>query len=435
MDRPRYPGAAAPPQNGSSTMRFSRTVLLLASLALAACAGRPAQLQRPHPRPAPAEVRALWVVRYTLWHPDSVKAMVRRAHEAGFNTLIVQVRGGGDAWYDSRWEPRPDTLRKRNGYDPLALAIREAHKRGMAVHAWLNTVYLASMDRPPADSGHFYNRHPEVLAVPYPIARELYGMDPRDPQYRAKLLEWSKTARDRVEGVYASAAAPEVKEHLYSVWMDVLEKYDVDGLNFDYVRYPAPEYDYSRVALQGFRRWLLPQLPDSVRERFTKLEAADPLVLADSFPTRYADFRRQQVTEVVERIYYGVKKRAPDVIVSADVFGNATDAYEKRYQDWTEWLRRGILDVAAPMAYTPNTDNFRQQIRTAVEVAGPQRVWAGIGSYRMPVAGTVEKIKVARELGAAGIVLFSYDSAVRKSERNPDGRYLQHVADEAFGNK
>ena len=412
-------------------MRFANAAVLL-SLTAAACASQPAPLARPHPRPAPAEVRALWVVRNTLWHPDSVKAMVRRAHDAGFNTLIVQVRGGGDAWYDSRWEPRPDTLRARKGYDPLALAIREAHKRGMTVHAWLNTVYLARMDNPPADPAHFYNQHPEALAVPYPIARELYGMDPRDPKYREKLLEWSRTARDRVEGVYASAAAPIVKEHLYSLWMDVLEKYDVDGLNFDYVRYPAPEYDYSRVALDGFRRWLWPQLPDSVRQQYTKLEAADPLVWADSFPARYADFRRQQVTEVVERIYYGVKMRAPDVVVSADVFGNATDAYNNRYQDWTEWLRRGILDVAAPMAYSRETPVFRAQIQTAVQVAGPQRVWAGIGSWRIPVASTLEKIQAARELGAAGFVLFSYDGAVRKGEFNPNGDYLLQVRDAAF---
>src|SRR5512146_2242289 len=189
--------AADLPLQADSTMRFANAAALL-SLTAAACASQPAPLARPHPRPAPAEVRALWVVRNTLWHPDSVKAMVRRAHDAGFNTLIVQVRGGGDAWYDSRWAPRPDTLRARKGYDPLALAIREAHKRGMTVHAWLNTVYLASMDRPPTDPAHFYNQHPEVLAVPYPIARELYGMNPRDSLYRAKILEWSKTARDRV---------------------------------------------------------------------------------------------------------------------------------------------------------------------------------------------------------------------------------------------
>ena len=414
-------------------MRSSPALVGLALVATAACAGRPTPLVRPHPRPAPTEVRALWVVRRTLVHPDSVKAMVRRAHDAGFNTLIVQVRGAGDAWYDSRWEPRSQALAARPHFDPLALTIAEAHKRGMAVHAWLNTVYLASMDQPPSDPGAFYNRHPELLAVPYPIARELYAMDPRDTLYRRKLLDWSKTARDRVEGVYASAAAPEVKEHLYSVWMDVLDKYDVDGLNFDYVRYPAPEYDYSRVALDAFRRWLQPHLPDSVRQRYGALEKTDPLVWADSLPAAYADFRRQQVTDVVERIYYGVKKRAPDVVVSADVFGNATDAYEHRYQDWLGWLRRGILDVAAPMAYARETDVFREQIRVAIEAGGGARVWAGIGAYRIPVASTLEKIQAARALGAGGIVLFSYDSAVRKGELNPDGTYLRQVGEAAFG--
>ncbi len=414
-------------------MNFAYRLALLASLATGACASRPAPLVRPHPRPAPAEIRALWVVRNTLNHPDSVKAMVQRAHDAGFNTLIVQVRGLGDAFYDSRWEPRSTAVAARKGYDPLALAIKEAHARGMTVHAWLNTVVLTNMDRPATDPAHFYNQRPDLLAVPYPLARELYAMDPRAPEYRQKLLEYAKGARDRVEGLYLSAVAPEVKEHLYSVWMDVLEKYDVDGLNFDYVRYPAPEFDYSRVALLRFRAWLLPQLADSTRQRFAALEQADPLVYADSFAARYADFRRQNVTEVVERIYYGVKKRAPDVVVSADVFANAKDAYEKRYQDWTEWLRQGILDVAAPMAYNTDTNIFREQIRTAVAAGGPARVWAGIGSYRIPPASTIEKIQVARELGARGFVLFSYDSAVRKNERtNPDGLYLQHVAEGAF---
>jgi len=258
-------------------------------------------------------------------------------------------------------------------------------------------------------------------------------MDPRTTAYREKIIEYSKGARDRVEGLYASVVSPEVQEHLYDVWMDVLDKYDVDGLNFDYVRYPAPEYDYSKVALQRFRLWLLPQLPDSARAHFAGLEQADPLVYADSFPARYADFRRAQVTALVERIYYGVKKRAPDVVVSADVFGNAQDAYEKRYQDWTEWLRRGILDVAAPMAYNADTNIFREQIRVAVAAAGGSHVWAGIGAYRIPPASTVEKIQAARELGARGFVLFSYDGAVRKNDRtNPDGLYLQHVAEGAF---
>lgn len=413
-------------------MKTASTLLFFGAAALVACSPEP---QTPTPRvarPLPEEVRALWVVRTTLNHPDSVKAMVQRAHDAGFNTLIVQVRGRGDAFYDARWEPRSPSIVEKKNYDPLALTIAEAHRRGMTVHAWLNTHLLANMDELPADARHIYNARPDLLAVPYPLARELYPMEPGDPRYREKIIEYSKTARDRVEGVYMSAAAPETKEHIYSLWMDVLDKYDVDGLNFDYVRYPAPDYEYSRQSLDRFRRWLEPLLSDEVCARFAELAASDPLVHVDSFPAQYDQFRRVQVTELVERIYHGVKKRAPHVLVSADVFANATDAHDKRFQDWRDWLRRGFLDVAALMAYTTETSVFRDQIRVAVEAAGPERVWAGIGAYRNTVEGTVEKIGVARELRAKGIVLFSYDSAVRIGERNPHGDYLRRVMDGAF---
>ncbi|MBI4409851.1 MAG: family 10 glycosylhydrolase [Gemmatimonadetes bacterium] len=404
--------------------------ILLGGAALAAaCARGPSE----RPLPRFAEVRALWVVRNTLTHPDSVKAMVRRVHAAGFNTLIVQVRGRGDAFYDSRWEPRADTLvGARQKFDPLALVLREAHARGLAVHAWVNTHLLANMDAPPRDPAHLYHTRPDLLMVPKPLARELHGMDPREPRYREALVEYARANRNRVEGLYSTPSAPEVKEHVYSIWMDVLERYDVDGIHFDYVRFPAPEFDYSRGALERFRGWLVPQLAPEAQARIAPLEPADPLVWADSFPEAWDRFRRLQVTELVERIYHGVKKRKPQALVTAAVFANAEDAYRNRFQDWRDWLRRGFLDVAALMAYTPETPIFREQIRMAVETAGGSRVWAGIGSWRIPVESAVEKIGVARELGTAGVVLFSYDGAVRKSETNPDAAYLQRIRELAF---
>lgn len=379
----------------------------------------------------PAEVRALWVVRDALTHPDSVRAMVTRAHNAGFNTLIVQVRGRGDAYYNARWEPRAAGIAADTTFDPLALVLKEAHKHNIAVHAWLNTMFLANMDTPPTDSTHMYNRRPDLLAVPYKLARELYTMDPWNPLYRAKIIEAAKESRDQVEGVYLSPAAPETKEHIYSLWMDILDHYDVDGLNFDYVRYPAPSHDYSRHSLNRFRLWLLPHLSDAERTRFAALEN-DPLVYADSFPARYNDFRRAQVTELVERIYFAVKKRNPNVVVSADVFANAKDAYENRFQDWSDWLRRGFLDVAALMAYSTNTQVVRDQVKVAVEAGGRDKVWAGLGAYRQGVDSTVAKINAARAEGARGIVLFSYQSTVRPSELNPGGDYLQRVQRAAF---
>ncbi|MDP9176051.1 MAG: family 10 glycosylhydrolase [Gemmatimonadota bacterium] len=411
-------------------MKTASGCSLICTLLLSACA--PRAPEGPTPRiAAPAEVRALWVVRNTLDHPDSVKAMVARAHANGFNTLIVQVRGRGDAFYNARWEPRAPSIVKDRKFDPLALTIKEAHSRGITVHAWLNTHLLANMDTPPTDPRHIYNTRPDLLAVPYKLARELYAVDPKDSVFRAKIQEYTKGARDHVEGFYLSAAAPETKEHVYSIWMDVLDHYDVDGLNFDYVRYPAPDYDYSRISLDRFRLWLVPQLNDSVRTRFAALES-DPLIYVDSFPSKYGDFRRAQVSELVERIYYGVKKRNPNVIVSADVFANAKDAYENRFQDWRSWLQRGFLDVAALMAYSPNTQIFRDQITVGVAAGGRDRIWAGIGAYRQPVDSAIEKIRAAREVGARGVVLFSYNSAVRKSELNPEADYLQRVMKAVF---
>jgi uncharacterized lipoprotein YddW (UPF0748 family) len=405
--------------------RFARPALAAVALLLSGCFPHTPPAARA-PIPTPAEVRALWVVRDALTDRDSIKAMVARAHASGFNTLIVQVRGRGDAYYQSRWEPNPPGVTVTSKFDPLAVVLKEAHARNIAVHAWLNTMLLSNMDTPSSDPAHMFQRRPDLLAVPYRVARELYAMDARDPQYRAKILEAAKQERNQVEGVYLSPAAPETKEHLYSMWMDVLERYDVDGMNFDYVRYPAPSHDYSRISIDRFRRWLLPQLTDAERGRYAALES-DPLVYADSFPAKYADFRRLQVTEIVERIYHGVKKRKPQVVVSADVFANAKDAYENRYQDWTDWLRRGFLDVAALMAYNTNTDLVRSQVKLAVDVGGGSRVWAGLGAYRQVSDSLVAKIQAARAEGARGIVLFSYNWAVKPSELNPAGQYLQRV--------
>jgi uncharacterized lipoprotein YddW (UPF0748 family) len=355
--------------------------------------------------------------------------MVRRAAEAGFNTLIVQVRGRGDAYYRSRWEPPPPppALARAGDYDPLGRTIREARRRGLRVHAWINTHVLANADTLPLDSTHLVHRRPDLLAVPQALARELYTLDPRNPRYLQALTTYAQANRDHVEGLYLSPAAPEVREHIASIWIDLLERYDLDGLHFDYVRYPAPDYDYSRIALERFRAWILPHLPDSMLVRLAALAVEDPLVYADSLHDAWDRFRRQQITELVERIYYTVKKRNPALLVSAAVFGNSEDAYNRRFQEWQEWLRRGIIDVACPMAYTTDTTVFQERIRTAVAAVGGARVWAGIGAYRNTVEGTTAQIGIARGLGAGGVALFSYGSMVRGDSTHPSDSYLRAV--------
>ncbi|MGH9900805.1 MAG: glycoside hydrolase family 10 protein, partial [Pyrinomonadaceae bacterium] len=355
-------GAGAPRSNriADATPRL----LILAALAVAALVPLSAFAQvttgaTPVPPVAPPadEVRALWVVRTTLTSPEKIRAMVESAHSNGFNTLIVQVRGRGDAYYRSRWEPRASTLKDQPAsFDPLAVTLAEAKRRGLKVHAWVNTNLLANLDDLPADPAHVYNARPEWLAVPRAVAAELYAMPPGDPRYRARIVEWSKANRGELEGVYTAPAHPEVREHVYSIWMDILSGYEVDGLHFDYVRLASPDFDYSRHSLDRFRAWLEPRLSESERRLLDAALKRDPLSAADAYREQFADFQREQVTALVERIYHGVKKRRPAATVSAAVFANDENAFARRFQDWRRWLRMGVIDVVCPMAYTPETE-------------------------------------------------------------------------------
>ena len=381
------------------------------------------------------EVRALWVVRTTLTSPEKIRQLVSSAADNGFNTLIVQIRGRGDSYYNSRVEPRAIELKDQPAsFDPLALTLTEAHKRGLKVHAWINTNLLANLDALPAQPDHVYNKHPEWLAVPKPVAAELYNMSPRDPAFRQKIVEWSKANRGELEGVYTGPANPKVRDHIYNIWMDVLKHYPVDGLHFDYVRFASPDFDYSRTSLEKFRKWLEPQLSAAERKQLKQALKTNALAAPETFAAKFADFQRAQVTTVVERIYRAVKKRKPEALVSAAVFANDENAYTRRFQDWRRWLQMGILDVACPMAYSTDTAVFQKQIEVATTTAhnAKRQVWAGIGAYRIPSESAVEKINVARTLNAEGFILFSYDFTARPSELNPDGAYLERIRRAAF---
>ena len=387
------------------------------------------------PLAAAQEVRALWVVRTTLTSPEKIHQLVSSAADNGFNTLIVQIRGRGDAYYKSRVEPRAIELKDQPAtFDPLALTLEEAHKRGLKVHGWLNTSLLANLDALPTHPAHVYNKYPEWLAVPKPVAAELYNMSPRDPAYRQKIVEWSKANRGELEGVYTGPANPKVRDHIYNIWMDVLKHYPVDGLHFDYVRFASPDFDYSRTSLENFRKWLEPQLTSDERRELKNTLKTNVLAAPEMFPAKFADFQRAQVTTLVQRIYRDVKKRRPNALVSAAVFANDENAYTRRFQDWRRWLEMGILDVACPMAYSTDTAVFQKQIEVATTTAhgANRRVWAGIGAYRIPSESAVEKINVARALNAEGFILFSYDFTARPSDLNPDGAYLERVRRAAF---
>jgi uncharacterized lipoprotein YddW (UPF0748 family) len=359
--------------------------------------------------------------------------MVRRADDAGFNTLLIQVRGRGDSYFAGGIEPRPDALRRRPDFDPLALVLEEAHSRGLQVHAWMNVHLVANSSGLPTDRHHLVHARPDLLAVPRELAGELNTMSPEGSGYLERLRRHADENRNRVEGLYSSPSSPEVKERVYSIATDLVDRYDVDGIHLDYARYPSAEYDYSRGALARFRSWVGERLSPDRRAQLDEAVATDPLAYTDALPGPWSEFRRAQINDLVERIYTGVKRRRSEVVVSAAVFPDAQVSFTQRYQDWEGWIHEGIIDVVAPMAYTANGERYKELIDHAVQVGGPERVWAGVGTHMATYEGTVDMIGIARGMGVLGIMLFSYDWAVASGEAAGEVPFLRRVGEAGFG--
>ncbi|HEX5322221.1 MAG TPA: family 10 glycosylhydrolase [Capsulimonadaceae bacterium] len=360
--------------------------------------------------PATPEVRAMWVVRSNMISPAQINHVVAAAKRFGFNALFVQVRGRGDAYYHSTLEPRAEELSSEPAsFDPLAYAIQTAHAKGIQVHAWLNTDYVWGAGRKPYSAEHIVNAHPDWLM------RDVHG-------------NYSLSATGNCEGAFTSPSNAAVRQHVHDVFLEVAKNYDIDGIHFDYIRYPNQNYDYSDAAIGGFKAYMDQRLTTSQKQ---SLAQGRRLAYVRAFPGQWVNWRRDQVTSLVASISHDVKAIKPWVIVSAAVYADYKDAYSSKGQDWKAWLREGLLDVVVPMAYGSSTEKVAAQIQDAEHAAKEYHrfCYAGLGSWHISAASTEAKIEAARAAGAQGIVLFSYGGVTKDGTQSA---YLQNVDASSF---
>ena len=353
------------------------------------------------------EMRGLWVVRTALVSPRAVDKVVDDAKEAGFNALFVQVRGRGDAFYDSHLVGRSPLLwQQPESFDPFARLLERARLRGLQVHAWVN-VLLAAHFGLPLPAGHVVREHPQWIMVPRSVATAALTAS---PDRLMRMVMQAGRAGGDVEGYYLSPSVPAVGEHLEGVVRELLKRYPVDGFHLDFIRYPSPDYDYARPALEDFRRL-----------RGT----ADLLGAPAMAPAAWDEYRRAVLSSLAARLVKAARAERPSAIVSAAVVPDENAAISQKYQSWPTWLADGLLDALCPMTYTQDGRIFRTQVEQARSRMKPgQGLWAGIGAYRLSLEGTIEKIRAARESGASGVLVFSHESLATSD--------LQRLRQQAF---
>jgi uncharacterized lipoprotein YddW (UPF0748 family) len=264
--------------------------------------------------------------------------------------------------------------------------------RRLEVHAWVN-VLLAAHFGQPLPRGHVLEKHPEWAMIPKSVATAaLVATGER----RLRLVEAAGRSEGDVEGYYLSPAQPGVAGHLEAVVREIVRAYPVDGLHLDFIRYPGPDYDWSRSALADFAR---------------RRGASDLLQAPLADPQGFDDYRREVLTRLTERLVGAARAERPQLVISAAVVPDDAAALSQKFQNWPAWLTRGTLDAVCPMTYTPDPRLFRRQVEVARAYVGRgQSLWAGVGAYRLDIRGTVERVRTARLLGASGVVIFSHES-------------------------
>lgn len=344
----------------------------------------------------PFAIRSLWVVRNTLTSKEKIDDMVRVAARNDFNHILVQVRGRGDAYYKSHLVPRSELLNDP-GFDPLAYTIRQAHARGLKVHAWVNAYILWSASRPPRQSTHIFNTNSEWL-------------DHDGENQSAQLHNGSYTKEKGDEGFYLAPHHPEVNPYLLAVFREIVAQYDIDGLHLDYIRYKDSDYGQN----------------DSGLDYFKETGGTDPNVLLQTYRRRqinretlqkkmqdWDDFRRNSVTELVKSTHQMIQNIRPKCIFSVAVKPNLDEAHNRYMQAWDIWVAAGYVDWAIPMNYSRSIREFAKNIDLIYDRLPKKyrdKIIMGLAVYNQSSLDAADKAKYSRVTHFNGVSIFSYNT-------------------------
>lgn len=327
----------------------------------------------------------------TAQQQEELIQLLDRAVALKLNAVLFQVRPAADALYRSSIEPWSEYLTGAQGrapdpmWDPLEFAVREAHARNLELHAWFNPYRARHTDaKSPLSRTHIANTNPTLV--------KKYGgylwMDPGE----------------RV-----------VRERTMQVVLDVVRRYDIDGVHIDDYFYPYPE-----TTRRGRK---IPFPDDASYARYRR----------GGGKLARADWRRQNVDQLVEALHDGIHKVKPWVRFGVSPFGiwrpgypaqiRGFDAYQELYADARKWLREGWLDYFSPQLYWPTTKSAQSYPVLlqwwAEENAQGKHLWpgnftsraGGAGASAFSVGELVEQIRVTRmQPGAGGNVHFSMKS-------------------------
>ncbi len=360
----------------------------------------------------PDGFRGVWL-RPAMEDAEAVDRAVARLKETGVRDIFLETYYQGKTIYPSRVMEEYGLAVQHPRYrnrDPLKDWIAAAHRHGLRVHVWVQVFFAGNRDENIETHGPILNRYPQW----------------RNVQRRHVEAE-NPVASDIEPGHYfLDPANPEVREFLDKLMTEMLTLYPVDGLNLDYIRYPASAkpavgnytastWGYTETARKQFQE----MLKKEAEEAAAKTPGAKPVLPSKSDPVdltpanplwnRWVTWKNNRITSFVRQMSEKTHAINPDITVSAVIFPEPGDNFAVKHQDWPAWAKEGLVQALTPIGFSPNPNEMYRQgviMRQLTENRVP--VYAGIfGMYnRVPPIEFLNQISTAQKAGLPGVVLF-----------------------------
>ncbi|MCX7995355.1 MAG: family 10 glycosylhydrolase [candidate division WOR-3 bacterium] len=344
--------------------------------------------------------KGMWVRALSIAFPESISGIMDIADKMGMTDLYIQVVISGSSYYKSDYLPRSQYLTKNapSDYSPLDSIIKYAKKKNIRVHAWINTFLVWSLDSIPDSTRHLYHNHPEWFL------KDVQGKS----MHHYSADDWRDYG---LEGIFIDPYNPEVREFLKNVVVEIIEKFPVDGIHFDFIRYPGVFWgiiDTFRCGLiAGYTnrdmRWL-------TLLRYPKLELFNRWVAYNIFLENKR--RKDGIIDFLKEIRKVVKNRCR---ISCAVFPSPSRAGYQYAQNWWEW--KGLIDYPIVMSYTTDVKLFKDFLNFALynfssAIMGIGFLWKG-----MELEANTE-IEYVRQQKGKGICYFDYASLDTMADLN-----------------
>jgi uncharacterized lipoprotein YddW (UPF0748 family) len=314
-------------------------------------------------KPVTPEFRAFWEHHATGPYPGNWAAAADALVTNGFTAVFPNMLWGGLAHYNSAFLPHSAEYTKYG--DQITACVSAAHARGLQVHVWKVNWNLSGAPQTFIDSLRATNR---------------------------TQVSSSGAAIDWLCPSHPDNFALETNSML-----EVVRNYNVDGIHFDYIRYPDSPYCYCTGCSNRFQS----------QTGLTVTNWPADVLATGALRNTFLNWRRAQITRLVTAVYAGVKAIKPNVQVSAAVFPDATSAYDGVGQDWRLWITNGILDFVCPMDYTTSLNQFTSLVTQQLTyAAGRVPIYPGIGAYVLQPDAALAQFQQARAANTHGFIIF-----------------------------